>query len=379
MAKNKKKKIPWQGALMLLVFLALGGVCGVMIARCMDALVPPDASPRVSLMLFAGMILVFYLLLVLQIVIHEGGHLIFGLLSGYQFSSFRVASFMWIRQEGKLRFKRLSLAGTGGQCLMDPPDMVDGKLPVALYNLGGSILNLLSALLCLGLFFLTRDLAFWPAVFLMSALIGLVYTLVNGIPLRLGAVDNDGHNALSLGKDPAALRAFWIQMKMAAMQAQGVRLKDMPEEWFEPPDEKGMQNSLIAVLAVFRCNRLMDEHRFQAAREEMSKLVSGTNALMGIYRNLLTCDLMFCELLFENRPERLERMYTKGQKKFMKSMKKFPSVLRTRYAYALLAEKDEGKAEKLWRQFEKVGKSYPYPVEWASERELMALAKARAE
>mgnify|MGYP002511242950 CR=1 FL=1 len=228
MAKNKKKKIPWQGALMLLVFLALGGVCGVMIARCMDALVPPDASPGGSLILFAGMILVFYLLLVLQIVIHEGGHLIFGLLSGYQFSSFRVASFMWVRQEGTLRFKRLSLAGTGGQCLMDPPDMVDGKLPVALYNLGGSILNLLSALLCLGLFFLTRDLAFWPAVFLMSALIGLVYALVNGIPLRLGAVDNDGHNALSLGKDPAALRAFWIQMKMAAMQAQGVRLKDMP-------------------------------------------------------------------------------------------------------------------------------------------------------
>ena len=379
MAKNKKKKIPWQGALMLLVFLALGGVCGVMIARCMDALVPPDASPRVSLMLFAGMLLVFYLLLVLQIVIHEGGPLVFGLLSGYQFSSFRVASFMWVRQEGKLRFKRLSLAGTGGQCLMDPPDMVDGKLPVVLYNLGGSILNLISAVLGVGLWYLTRDLACWPAVFLMSALIGLVYALVNGIPLRLGAVDNDGHNALSLGKDPAALRAFWIQMKMAAMQAQGVRLKDMPEEWFEPPDEKGMQNSLIAVLAVFRCNRLMDEHRFQTAREEMSKLVSGTNALMGIYRNLLTCDLMFCELLFENRPERLERMYTKGQKKFMKSMKKFPSVLRTWYAYALLAVKDEGKAEKLWRQFEKVGKSYPYPVEWASERELMALAKARAE
>ena len=63
MAKNKKKKIPWQGALMLLVFLALGGVCGVMIARCMDALVPPDASPGGSLILFAGMILVFYLLL----------------------------------------------------------------------------------------------------------------------------------------------------------------------------------------------------------------------------------------------------------------------------------------------------------------------------
>lgn len=379
MAKNKKKKIPWQTALVFLVFVALGGFCGVMIARHMDTISTPDQTMGESLVLFAGMILVLYALLVLQIVVHEGGHLVFGLLSGYRFLSFRVGSFMWIKLEGKLRFKRLSLAGTGGQCLMDPPDMVDGKLPVVLYNLGGSILNLISALLCAGLFVLTQDLAFWPIVFLMAALIGVIYALINGIPLRMGAVDNDGHNALALGKDPAALRSFWVQMKMAALQAQGVRLKDMPEEWFELPEEEGMKNSLVAVLAVFRCNRLMEDHKFQAAREEMTKLVSGENALMGIYQNLLTCDRIYCECLFENRPDRLERMLTKGQKKFMKNMKKFPSVLRTQYAYALLGEGDRAKAEKIRKEFEKVGKSYPYPIEWEGERELMDLAAARAE
>lgn len=378
MAKNKKKRIPWQGALMLLVFMALGGVCGVMIARHMDTMSSPDQSPAMTILLFAGMILVLYLLLFLQIVVHEGGHLLFGLFSGYKFSSFRVASFMWVKLDGKLRFKRLSLAGTGGQCLMDPPDMADGKLPVILYNLGGSILNLISAGLCLILWRLTLGMALWPIVFLMTALIGLVFALVNGIPLRMGAVDNDGYNALSLGKNPSALRAFWIQMKMAALQAQGVRLKDMPEEWFALPDEEGMQNSLIAVLAVFRCNRLMDAHKFQTAREEMGKLVSGKNALMGIYQNLLTCDLMYCECLFENRPDRLERMFTKGQKKFMKSMKKFPAVLRTQYTYALLTEGDRNKADTIEKQFQKVGKSYPYSVEWESERELINLAKARS-
>lgn len=379
MAKNKKKRIPWQTALVFLVFVALGGFCGVMIARHMDTISTPDQTMGESLVLFAGMILVLYALLFLQIVVHEGGHLIFGLLSGYRFLSFRVGSFMWIKLEGKLRFKRLSLAGTGGQCLMDPPDMVDGKLPVVLYNLGGSILNLISALLCAGLFVLTQDLAFWPIVFLMAALIGVIYALINGIPLRMGAVDNDGHNALALGKDPAALRSFWVQMKMAALQAQGVRLKDMPEEWFELPEEEGMKNSLVAVLAVFRCNRLMEEHKFQAAREEMTKLVSGENALMGIYQNLLTCDLIYCELLFENRRSHLERMVTKGQKKFMKNMKKFPSVLRTQYAYALLGEGDRAKAEKIRKEFEKVGKSYPYPIEWEGERALMDLAAARVE
>ena len=101
MAKNKKKrKIPWQGALMLLVFMALGGVCGVMIARHMDAISSPDQTALETVLTFGGMVLVLYLLLILQIVVHEGGHLVFGLLSGYRFSSFRVASFMWIKQEG---------------------------------------------------------------------------------------------------------------------------------------------------------------------------------------------------------------------------------------------------------------------------------------
>ena len=145
-SKKKKRKISWPGVLMFLAFLGIGGVCGVMIARFMDTVSTPDQTVGQRFVLFALGLLVLLVVLYLQIVIHEGGHLLFGLLSGYRFLSFRVGSFMWIRQEGKLRFKRLSLAGTGGQCLMDPPDLVDGTLPVGLYNLGGSILNLISRL-----------------------------------------------------------------------------------------------------------------------------------------------------------------------------------------------------------------------------------------
>ena len=55
---------------------------------------------------------------------------------------------------------------------------------------------------------------------------------MNGIPMRLGNVDNDGYNALCLGKSPAALRSFWLQMKINQQISRGVRLKDMPEDWF---------------------------------------------------------------------------------------------------------------------------------------------------
>ena len=55
----------------------------------------------------------------------------------------------------------------------------------------------------------------------------------------------------------------------------------------------------------------------------------------------------------------------------MKSMSTFPAVIRTQYAYALLGEKDEKKAEKLKKQFEKVAATYPYKTDIENQRELI--------
>jgi hypothetical protein len=55
-------------------------------------------------------------------------------------------------------------------------------------------------------------------------------------------------------------------------------------------------------------------------------------------------------------------------------MQKFPSVIRTEYAYALLYEKDLPKAEKLKARFEKCAKNYPYTGDIESERELFEIA-----
>ena len=101
--------------------------------------------PAGGLLLFIPLLLSVYAALLLQIVIHEAGHLVFGLVTGYQFVSFRIWNMMWLKKDGKIQFKRMSLAGTGGQCLMSPPDLADGKMPVLLYNFGGAIMNLFSA------------------------------------------------------------------------------------------------------------------------------------------------------------------------------------------------------------------------------------------
>jgi len=323
-------------------------------------------------------LLLMYGSILLQIAVHEAGHLVFGLLSGYSFCSYRLFSLMWIHDGQKIRLRRFSLAGTGGQCLMEPPELVDGEIPVVLYNLGGSLMNLIFSALTLLLWLPLRVYPLISSSLLMCTLIGVVFALMNGIPMRMGEVDNDGYNARSLKEDKAALRAFWVQMKISAETARGKRLKDMPEEWFTVPSDEAMQNSMLAVLGVFACNRLMDEQRFAEADELMKRMLSNQSNMAGIHRGLMICDRIYVELLGERRAELLSSWLSKPQKKLMHAMKNFPSVIRTEYALALLSENDRAKAEKTAARFERYAKTYPYAGDIESERELMRTAAEKA-
>lgn len=326
-----------------------------------------------QLFFMAGIFVAAYVCLFLQTIIHEAGHLICGLLSGYQFSSFRIFSFMWLRENGKLKLRRLSIAGTGGQCLMAPPDMKDGKIPVMLYNFGGVLMNGIVSAISLVIGIVNKG-SLWGILWSLVAIEGVVLALTNGIPLKMGGINNDGYNAFSLAKNKEAMRAFWVQMKVSDQQTRGVRLKDMPEEWFEVPDDLSMKNGMISCTGVFACNRLMDAGKLEEAEKLMKHMLEIESGMVGIHRNLLIGDRIFVELVGENRKDILDSMSTKEWKKFQIQMKNFPSVIRTQYAYAMLYENNMEKAEKFRAQFEKVCKTYPYQNDIQAERELMELA-----
>ena len=72
-------------------------------------------------------------------------------MSGYRFCSFRIGSVMLTRENGRYKIKKYSIAGTGGQCLMEPPGSVDGRLPYRLYNMGGAIMNVAASAIAFAL------------------------------------------------------------------------------------------------------------------------------------------------------------------------------------------------------------------------------------
>jgi len=363
------------GAAVLVWFLYMF-LAGILLAVCMVHVDRASEgndlfkSPLWMLAALAAFVLSFYL----QTIIHELGHLVFGLMTGYKFSSFRVGSFMWIKEEGKVRLKRFSIAGTGGQCIMLPPEYNDGNYKYGLYQLGGVLANVITAVISLVLFFLTAGTAPVAIFFTGLFISGVTFAALNGIPLNSLQVNNDGSNFVELRKSKEARRAVWVQLAIVEGMGQNKRPRDMDQEWFRMPTEEGRKNYLAMSMAVFRENMLMDAHRFEEAADLIDELLAGDYALAAIYRQLLTCDRIYLELIGGGDRGKVEELCDDKQKAAMKQMAGMIYVLRTEYAYALIYENDSEKADKILQAFEKAAAKHPYRVEVESERELIVQA-----
>ena len=330
-------------------------------------------TPTYQRVWFIAFLIVMY---IVHIVIHELGHLVFGLLTGYEFSSFRIFSLMWIKQDGRIKLKRYRIAGTGGQCLMVPPEIKDGRLPYVLYNFGGVILNLaVSIPFAVGYAFWDKA-PFLSLSFIAVFLIGIFNVLVNGIPLR-GSINNDADTVLDISKSYEALEAFWVQLKINELLSVGVRIKDMPSEWFRVPTDEAMKNSVVTTRGVYACNRLVDEESFEEAEMLITHMLELDSGITDLHRYLLACDRIYLELIGKRRPGIVEELFTKKQERFMRSMDSLPAVLRTEYALALIYEKDFDKAQYVRRRFEKIAKKYPHPQDAEFERKLINIAQAQ--
>ena len=370
---SEKKKIDFRQYIGMLFFLVIGGVCGWFFGYYLGETVSAGAGLGETLMSVGILLLGFYVMLYLQIVVHEAGQLVFGLLTGYRFSLFRIGSLTFLRDpvSGNIRVKRMQLAGTGGQCLLVPPQPVDGKIPFALYHLGGSLMNLIASAVFFALYQICRPIPTLSLIMLVGVIVGIAYAMMNGIPMRLGAIDNDGYNLYAQTKSQTAMEAMRIQLLIAEASARGVRLRDMPGEWFVIPDGASLENSMVAVISVFACNRLMDEGKYDEAEEAIRSLCAAKTGMVGVHRSLLSCDRLTC-LLLRGDTAAAEQCLTKQLLSFMKAMKNNPTILRCQYAVARLLKQDDGEAQAVMKRFELCAKTHPFVSDIESEREIIA-------
>ena len=115
-----KKKLQWQQYIGIAFMVLIGAVCGFVMVGYLDRY-GADMSLSRLLLSLVGLFVGMYAAMFFHMIVHEAGHLVFGLLTGYKFSSFRILSFLWQKEDDGLKLKRLKVAGTAGQCLMAPP------------------------------------------------------------------------------------------------------------------------------------------------------------------------------------------------------------------------------------------------------------------
>lgn len=285
----------------------------------------------------------FLVSLAVIVPVHEAGHLVCGLLSGYKFVSFRIFSMTIIRAGGRLRVKRFSIAGTGGQCLLTPPDLPVEEIPTMWYNAGGVLANILLLLAAIPLFLLDLNAFVFEAVFVFC-LTDIFLIVLNGVPMKLGGIGNDAYNMVHLRKNPVSKKALVNSLRANAFIQNGTRPKDMPEELFEWTPDIDYKNPVEISIPLMRASLLIDRMEWEEAYALLEEIYSHRAEIVPLYVSETVCELAFCAMV-TGRRERAEGLLDEPLRRYIRQYSGvMSSKQRLLCAMALYLDNDRDKA-----------------------------------
>ena len=284
-------------------------------------------------------ILFFLCAYVLGTFLHELGHMVMGLVSGYKFISLRIGSYVLTREDRQWKIKRMSIPGTAGQCLMMPPDSdTPEKVPAVLYHMGGGLFNLLTAL-CAYLLFLVCQGRPLRIFLILLCTVSLALAILNLYPVKL-QVPNDGYNIKRILKSKADRIAVYNVLKIHSYP--DLSPGELPEKLYSWSDE----GEFSGMSKLMRGYYLLDQHRFDEAEQFFRAAAEKNDKSIGYYRLEAACELLFCLLLRNAPEEEIQAVYDDELKQYIEKTKKHQiPKRRLLYAYQLLYCGNEDTAE----------------------------------
>ena len=283
-----------QGVLQLIGIMVVGAVVGYFVGKIAGDSLSGVDKPNIILFFITGVIA-----FILHIIVHEAGHLVFGLLSGYKFVSFRVFDFKIIKDEnGKLNFRYEKIAGTGGQCLMRASEYIEGKFKYKLYLLGGVIFNIVFSIV---------SWLILPSYYtLLFALIGFTLAFLNLIPMGF----NDGMTFYHASKDETTRFVLYLQLEYVYYQSIGKNLLIEQPEIVEKINSLEITNTnyLTDSLEFIKLDGLEYFFEFNTLYNEARKLYVERDDLLSVYKVELMALLVKLISLVNPEDELLEEI-----------------------------------------------------------------------
>ena len=365
--------------LKLLAGIFCGGLIGaaiaVLVAYLIDGKEALDVvSNKVDAAKLAGSValacVLAFVAFILQIMLHEVGHMIGGLATGYKLYSIRFFKYAIVKTDRGLCWRQYDIAGTGGQCVMfldKDIDIEQDSTPYFWYNAGGVVTNILLSVISIIVEKYTDMGIVGSSFFTLMAFVGIVMALLNGIPMNMGAgINNDGRNILMLSHSARNRRLFIRSFQIIGELEHGTRPKDMPKEWFCKEIPTGGNDYFGIVSYISYISLLEDEGHWDEARIAYEHLENIKPKLPLLFALETVGEHIIAELLTQNRQDVVKKLWTKQAAKYTTSNSKYsPSKLAALYAIELLHNKDEKKALQLYEELQRRKAMFYLPGETA--------------
>ena len=104
---------------------------------------------------------------------------------------------------------------------------------------------------------------------------------------------------------------FYMQLKVNGILHKGIRIKDMPLEWFLIDKNADFSNPLVCSIKCLEANYYHDKLEFDKAKDCYEFLLNYSPKIIPLYENEIKCELLFYEIIGEKNEERINNLYDK--------------------------------------------------------------------
>ena len=249
--------------------------------------------------------------------------------------------------------RNFELGGTGGQCLLSPPDKPVEQIDTRWYNAGGVLANLIMSGLAWAIY-AAFDLPKWSnELLLFIIIIGIAVALMNGIPMKMNGIANDGYNLFQLEKDIAGKQCFCNILEANACLQEGEEYKDLPDRLFDLPESIDWHNSMQVSNVGIAVSRLINHREWEAAYNLLSEALTHQDKILPLYRMEFK-GLMTLVCIATGRLDKAREHYDDKIKRYVERFTSTQSdKMLISMAAALELDGDRPKAEQLLHKIEK--------------------------
>lgn len=281
------------------------------------ALGPMRYLPELSLLHLLAALILLPLMLWLQLLLHEAGHVIAGTACGKRLLAAGVGPWRVERKENGWQLRRVSsIQGIGGFAILLPPNAEnEARWKNALYILGGPAANLLSAALATMLYvsLSEQSLLLQLALFIFIGT-GLLLGVINLLPLVSGGWHSDGKNLLLLfGNNPDG-DIQQATRQLMSMTAMGTRPAEFPTQLLPPESTAETPDALRRFSNLVRLEWAIDSQKQESADRLAPQLADDFWAFPDGQRQGVAALMCAWLLVFHHDTERFQvwREHTEG-------------------------------------------------------------------